>query len=189
MLEAPLRRAFSDFAAFGARQIVSGGTPDTGEARYWDGDVVWLTPKDVGRPRPVVVAESERTLARAALSEGKARLVPKGTVLLSSRAPIGHLAIAGKDLATNQGFKNIICSDQLHNRFLFHVLRGSIAELEALGRGNTFLEIPAKVVKDFRIPVPPLPYRLKPPTSWTRFTFAWLAMTSHSLRCRNHCQA
>jgi type I restriction enzyme S subunit len=77
-------------------------------------------------------------------------------VLLSSRAPIGHLGIANIHLCTNQGFKNIICGDLLFNRYLFHILRGSIEELESQGRGNTFLEIPGKVVKDFSIPLPPL---------------------------------
>jgi type I restriction enzyme S subunit len=84
-----------------------------------------------------------------------ATLLPIGTVLLSSRAPIGHVAIAAVPLCTNQGFKNIICASSINNRYLFHFLRASIEDFESLGRGNTFKEIPAKVVKEFVIPLPP----------------------------------
>jgi type I restriction enzyme, S subunit len=135
-------------------EVVSGGTPDTANASLWDGDVVWVTPKDLGRPRHVEVDDSERHLAPGAIP-GR-RLLPVGTVLLSSRAPIGHLGIAARPLCTNQGFKNIICSATLHNRYLFHLLRASIDELEAEGRGNTFKEIPSRVVSSFEIPLPPV---------------------------------
>jgi type I restriction enzyme S subunit len=137
-------------------EVVSGGTPSTDRIDFWDGDVVWVTPKDLGKPRDVEIFSAERTLTQLGLRSSSARLVPQGTVLLSSRAPIGHLAIAGQSLATNQGFKNIICSRSLNNRFLFHILRGSIDDLVAEGRGNTFAEIPGRVVKDFSIPLPPL---------------------------------
>lgn len=137
-------------------EIVSGGTPATEHSEYWDGDVTWVTPKDLGKPRNIEIDSAERFITRLAVSSSSARLLPVGTVLLSSRAPIGHIGIAAKPLATNQGFKNIICSPHLHNRYLFHILRGSIDELAAQGRGNTFLEIPAKVVRDFKIPLPPV---------------------------------
>ncbi len=137
-------------------QVVSGGTPSTDRADFWDGDVVWVTPKDLGRPRSVEVEAAERTISQRGLESSSARLLPQGAVLLSSRAPIGHLGIAAVPLATNQGFKNIICSQKLDNRFLFHILRGSIDELVAQGRGNTFAEIPSRVVNEFRVPLPPL---------------------------------
>ena len=136
-------------------EVTSGGTPATDHFEYWDGDVVWVTPKDLGRPRDIEVDSAARTITQLGLSSSSARLLPAGTVLLSSRAPIGHLGIAAKPLATNQGFKNVICSERLDNRFLFHILRGSIDGLSAQGRGNTFLEIPARVVRDFQIPLPP----------------------------------
>jgi type I restriction enzyme S subunit len=137
-------------------EVVSGGTPATGRAEYWGGDVVWVTPRDLGQPRNIEVYSAERTITQLALSSSAARLVPAGTVLLSSRTPIGHLGIAARPLATNQGFKNIICSKSLYNRYVFHILRGSINELAAEGRGNTFLEIRGKVVRDFQIPLPPI---------------------------------
>jgi type I restriction enzyme S subunit len=136
--------------------VVSGGTPDTANPSYWGGEVVWVTPKDLGRPRNIEVDSSERHLTAEAVSRSSARILPAGTVLLSSRAPIGHLGIAAQPLATNQGFKNIICGPHLNNRYLFHVLRSRIDELNGLGRGNTFREIPARIVNDFLIPLPPL---------------------------------
>jgi type I restriction enzyme S subunit len=135
-------------------EVVSGGTPDTANASLWNGDVVWVTPRDLGRPRHVEIDDSERHLAPGGIP-GR-HLLPVGTVLLSSRAPIGHLGIAARPLCTNQGFKNIICSATLHNRYLFHLLRASIDELEAEGRGNTFKEIPSRVVSSFEIPLPPV---------------------------------
>ena len=135
--------------------VASGGTPDTGNPAYWDGETVWVTPKDLGRPRDVEILDSERRITERGLARSSARLLPAGTVILSSRAPIGHLAVAAAPLATNQGCKSITCHDSLQSRFLFHVLRGSIDELQSQGRGNTFVEIPAKVVKAFQVPVPP----------------------------------
>lgn len=132
-------------------QILSGGTPDTQDPALWDGNVVWITPKDLGQQRDIEITTSDRRIAK----EAAARLLPVGAVLLSSRAPIGHLGIAALPLCTNQGFKNIICSDALDNRYLFHTLRASIENLDGLGRGNTFKEIPAKTVASFVIPLPP----------------------------------
>ena len=138
-------------------EVISGGTPSTDRSDFWDGDIVWVTPKDLGKPRSIEVEFAERTISKLGLESSSARLLPQGTVLLSSRAPIGHLGIAAVPLATNQGFKNIICSKRLNSRYLFHILRGSIDELAATGRGNTFMEIPGKVLKTFLLPVPPLP--------------------------------
>ncbi len=137
-------------------EIVSGGTPSTDNPTYWDGDIVWVTPKDLGKPRSIDINSSERLITSEGLASSSARLLPVGTVLLSSRAPIGHLGIAAVPLATNQGFKNLICSHVLYNRYLFHILRGSIEDIAAEGRGNTFLEIPGKVVRALRIPLPPI---------------------------------
>jgi len=136
--------------------IVSGGTPDTSNDKFWDGDIVWVTPKDLGRPHNIYIDNSERKITSEGLSSSSAKLLPIGTVLLSSRAPIGHLAISKVPLSTNQGFKNIICSQKLDNRYLFHILRASIEELQNLGRGNTFKEIPARLVSQLKIPIPPL---------------------------------
>lgn len=137
-------------------EITSGGTPDTNNSAFWDGDIVWITPKDLGRPRTIEITNSERRITTSGASSSSAKLLPIGTVLLSSRAPIGHLGISHVPLATNQGFKNIICKNRLNNRFLFHMLRGSIPDLQSYGRGNTFAEIPSRIVKEYVIPLPPI---------------------------------
>lgn len=137
-------------------KVVSGGTPSTSNSAFWAGDIVWVTPKDLGSYKSIEINQSERKITEVGCDNSSAKILPVGTVLLSSRAPIGHLGVSSVPLSTNQGFKNIICSDKLNNRFLFHILRGSIEELQAAGRGNTFKEIPAKVVSDFLIPLPPI---------------------------------
>lgn len=135
-------------------RVATGSTPATTDPRNWGGGVVWVTPKDLGRPRTVEVCSSERTITEEAWPNFADRLLPAGTVLFSCRAPIGHVGIAGVPLCTNQGFKNVVCSDDLDSRFLFHMLRGAIPEVEAQGRGNTFHEIGVKVIKQLSIPVP-----------------------------------
>ncbi len=146
-------RHFQHIRLADVAQIASGGTPSTSEPALWNGDFIWVTPKDLGLPRNIEISDSERRISQKGL-ETSTTLLPIGTVLLSSRAPIGHLGIASVPLCTNQGFKNIICSQALDNRYLFHILRASIEELDALGHGNTFREIPAKVVRDFEIALP-----------------------------------
>jgi len=137
-------------------KVVSGGTPSTKNYDYWFGEIVWITPKDLGQKRNIEISSSGRQITEVGLEKSSAKLLPVGTVLLSSRAPIGHLGISATPLATNQGFKNIICSDEINNRFLFHVLRASIDILQSRGRGNTFKEIPARIIKQLTIALPPL---------------------------------
>jgi hypothetical protein len=135
-------------------RIAGGSTPTTADSSKWGGGIVWVTPKDLGRPRTVEISSSERTLTEAAWPNIDDRLLPAGAVLFSSRAPIGHVGIAAVPLCTNQGFKSVVCSDDLDSRFLFHMLRGSIPGVESQGRGNTFHEIGAKVLKRLAVPVP-----------------------------------
>lgn len=155
-LKIACERHFSTVPIGEVSTVMSGGTPSTGNPAYWDGDIVWVTPKDLGRPRNIEIGASERRITQAGCNNSSAKILPIGTVLLSSRAPIGHLGISSVPLCTNQGFKNIICSDNLNNRFLFHMLRASIDELQSAGRGNTFAEIPARIVNDHVTPMPPL---------------------------------
>lgn len=137
-------------------QVVSGSTPKTGVGEYWDnGNIVWLTPTDL-RAEEKYLSEGGRKITEAGLESANLTLVPKGTVLLTSRAPIGKVAIAGTELCTNQGFKNIICSDKVHNEYLYYYLKGNTALLNHLGRGATFKEISKTIVEDIEIPLPPL---------------------------------
>jgi hypothetical protein len=176
MIPMPRRNTVEDVAAIGASarirlllgrtegtaplgelgRIAGGATPTTNDPEKWGGDIVWVTPKDLGRPRTVEVDSSERTITEAAWSNVGDRLLPVGSVLFSSRAPIGHVGIAAVPLCTNQGFKNVVCSEDIEPRFLFHMLRGSIPGVEAQGRGNTFHEVGAKVMRRLQVPMPSL---------------------------------
>ena len=103
--------------------IVSGTTPKSGHPEYWDGDINWVTPAELTDESDTVF-ESQRKITQQAVSDSSLKPFPAGTVLLSSRAPIGKVAIAGVEMYCNQGFKNLICSDVIYNRYLYHFLKG-----------------------------------------------------------------
>ena len=138
-------------------EVVGGGTPSTRDPANFDGDVPWLTPKDLSRPHDRVVAQGARNLSRAGLANSAARLVPPGAVLLSTRAPIGYVAIAGTEMATNQGFRNLIVHDGVCPQFIFYWFKENTEELDRHASGTTFRELPGSALKNIRIPLPPLP--------------------------------
>ena len=135
-------------------EIVGGSTPKTGVEEYWNGKNIWITPAEIGRD--LFLNDSVRHISDAAVKSANLKLMPAGTVILSSRAPIGKLAISNVPFYCNQGFKNAICGDLLNNKFLFFYLLSSTAELESLGKGTTFKEISKTIVENIPVPVPPL---------------------------------
>jgi type I restriction enzyme S subunit len=137
-------------------EIVSGATPKTEVEKYWNGNILWATPKDLGQLRSAEISDTERKITQAGYESCSTRLLPSGSVLLSSRAPIGHLAINIKPICTNQGFKSLIPKNNIFNRYLYWVLKASVVQLQGLGRGCTFDEISKGSVEKFEIPVPPL---------------------------------
>lgn len=136
--------------------IVSGTTPKTSVSEYWDGDINWITPAELNEDT-VVINESKRKITKAGVISCGLSPFPAGTVILSSRAPIGKTAIAGTEMYCNQGFKNLICSDKIHNKYLFWFLRSKTEMLNSLGRGATFKEISKSIVENIEIPLPDLP--------------------------------
>lgn len=136
-------------------EVVSGSTPKTNIAEYWDGDLEWITPAELD-DESYIIKESHRKITRAAVQKTGLKPFPKGTVILSSRAPIGKVAIAGKEMYCNQGFKNLICSESVDNRYLYWYLKGHTDYLNALGRGATFKEISKTIVENIEIPLPEL---------------------------------
>lgn len=135
--------------------IVSGTTPKSSCPEYWDGDINWVTPAELNDESDVIY-ESQRKITKQAVIDSSLKPFPAGTVLLSSRAPIGKVAIAGTEMYCNQGFKNLICSDAIYNRYLYHFLKGKTEYLNSLGRGATFKEISKSIVEKIEIPLPPL---------------------------------
>ncbi|MBI2987139.1 MAG: restriction endonuclease subunit S [Deltaproteobacteria bacterium] len=123
---------------------------------HWDGDIPWVTPTDLGELDGHTLTISQRRITKAGLASCSAQMVPPGTVLMSSRAPIGHLAVANVACCTNQGCKNLIPTESLDTWYLFFALKMSVPELKALGSGATFTEISKTAVESFQIPLPPL---------------------------------
>lgn len=136
-------------------ETVTGSTPKSGCPEYWNGDINWVTPAELTDDTDVIY-ETQRKITRQAVIDSSLKPFPCGTVLLSSRAPIGKVAIAGTEMYCNQGFKNLICSDKIYNRYLFHFLRSKTQYLNSLGRGATFKEISKSIVADIEIPLPTL---------------------------------
>ncbi len=134
-------------------EIVSGSTPKTGVNEYWDGDISWITPAEL-TDEMYIIEESQRKITNIAVQKTGLHPFPKGTVILSSRAPIGKVAIAGKEMYCNQGFKNLICSERIDNRYLYWYLKGNTDYLNSLGRGATFKEISKAIVENIEIPLP-----------------------------------
>ena len=140
-------------------EIVSGSTPKTGIAEYWDGNLKWITPAEID-DESYIITDSARKLTKLGAKKTGLSSFPSGTVILSSRAPIGKVAIAGCEMYCNQGFKNLICSDRINNRYLYWFLKGNTAYLNSLGRGATFKEISKKIVSDIEINVPEISQQL-----------------------------
>ena len=135
--------------------IVSGTTPKSSIPEYWDGDINWITPAELNDDS-YIINESVRKITDRAVKESSLKSFPAGTVILSSRAPIGKVAIAGTEMYCNQGFKNLICSDKINNRYLYWFLKCNTEYLNSLGRGATFKEISKGIVENIEINLPPL---------------------------------
>ena len=136
-------------------EIVSGSTPKSEVAEYWDGDIKWITPAELNEDS-YIVSDSVRKITQLGVQKTGLTPFPAGTVILSSRAPIGKVAIAGCEMYCNQGFKNLICSSVIDSRYLYWFLKGKTAFLNSLGRGATFKEISKQIVASIEIEVPSL---------------------------------
>ena len=136
-------------------QVVSGATPKTSRHEYWNGNNVWITPAELS-DESFVIYNSERKLTYEGVDSCAVNLLPVGTVILSSRAPIGKVAIAGVEMYCNQGFKNIIPRDEISSIYLYELLKMETEYLNSLGRGATFKEISKQIVENIRVKVPPI---------------------------------
>lgn len=138
-------------------EIINGGTPKTKIAEYWDGDFKWITPKDMGKLKTKYVNDTSRKITELGLQKSSAKLISRGSVILSTRAPIGHLAINLSEMATNQGCRGIIPSSSINLYYLFYFLTKSVKMLNNLGTGTTFKELSKTALSSVEIPLPPLP--------------------------------
>jgi type I restriction enzyme, S subunit len=138
-------------------QIISGSTPKTSVKEYWGGDIYWATPKDLSNLKSSYIDETPRTITKKGLSSCGAEVLPVNSVLFSSRAPIGHVAINRVPMATNQGFKSFIPDrERLDATFLYYWLSNNRDYLNTLGNGATFKELSKAIISRVEIPLPPI---------------------------------
>jgi len=138
-------------------EVVNGGTPDTSKADYWGGEHLWITPAEMGKRLSPFVEETNRKLTDEGMRNSSANPLPPYSVILSSRAPIGHLLINTKPMSTNQGCKGLVPTKKLNYKFLYFFLYANVDLLNALGTGTTFKELSGSKLKEVLVPLPPLP--------------------------------
>jgi type I restriction enzyme M protein len=136
-------------------KIESGGTPDSQNSEYWDGDIKWATLVDI--PENIeIISNTKRKITEEGLKKSSAKLLPKGTILVSSRATIGRIAIIDCEMATNQGFKNIIIDEENNSLFIAYMLSKQVEKMKLLASGGTFKEISKSAISTIKIPLPSL---------------------------------
>ena len=154
--EMPCSWGFARLKELGS--IAGGGTPKTSVSDFWNGDIPWITPSDIGGGEKGIVntvANGERSISEQGLTSSTARLVPKGAVLYSCRAPIGYIAIAENPLATSQGIKAFIPSSEISSEYIYFCLKALTPDIVKNASGASFKEISAAQFGDTAIPVPP----------------------------------
>ena len=131
--------------------VIGGGTPDTNIEDYWNGNIQWFTPSEIGKEK--YVTESERTLTQKGLDNSSAKLLPPNTILLSTRATIGECSIAKQECCTNQGFQSLIATT-VTPEFLYYLIQTKRRDLLSKASGSTFAEISANEVRRIHICIP-----------------------------------
>jgi type I restriction enzyme S subunit len=134
--------------------IIGGSTPKSDKLEFWGGQIVWITPTDLNNSKLDVLFDSQRKITPDGLSSCGTNLIPVGSIILSTRAPIGSIGIAGTELCTNQGCKSLVPNNGVNTKFFALILCITTAELNIRGRGTTFLELSGEQLGSFKIPVP-----------------------------------
>ena len=134
-------------------EIVTGSTPKSTNPDYWNGEYKWITPAEISDDDFIIV-DTQRKISKLGIEKTGLKSFPMGTVLLSSRAPIGKVAIAGCEMYCNQGFKNFICSNEINNEYLYYFLKSRKNFLNNLGRGATFKELSKSIISNIEFILP-----------------------------------
>ena len=142
-------------------EIIGGGTPDSTKNEFWNGKILWAVPTDITKLQVNQIEDTERNITQEGLDNSSANLLPKGTILITTRATIGKCAITIKLISTNQGFQNIICNETVDNYFTFYLINQFHNNLLRLSQGTTFLEINKSQMKKVIVPIPPLSEQTK----------------------------
>ena len=136
---------------------IIGGTPSRSVAEYWGGDIPWATAKDVAAVSGRYLEHVEECISEEGLKNSAAKLLPKGTIVITARGTVGALAQLGRAMAFNQTCYALLPTDALDNDFLFYALKGTLAEMRALTYGTIFETITTQTFDHWLIPLPPLP--------------------------------
>ena len=137
-------------------RVINGGTPSTNVPEYWDGKIVWITPDDLGKAKDRLIRDSERRITQAGYEGCGTALAPAGSIVLSTRAPVGHIGILGLPACANQGCRLLDVKETFHSTFAFYELTAARPELESLGQGTTFTELSKGTLAAFLIALPTL---------------------------------
>lgn len=145
----PLKRLFN---------IVNGSTPTSSEPDYWDGDIYWATPEDIGKSTGQWLTETSRKITEEGYQSCGTSMVAQGSLVLTTRAPVGNIVIAGVPLCTNQGCKSLEPLDEevANCEYFYYLLASKASELNALARGSTFVELGTDQLGAYKVPVPPI---------------------------------
>ncbi|MCI5983396.1 MAG: restriction endonuclease subunit S [Bacteroidales bacterium] len=135
-------------------EIVNGATPSTADEENYGGDIVWITPKDLSDQKCKFIYFGQRTITEKGYKSCSTSILPVGTVLMSSRAPIGLVSIAKTEVCTNQGFKSIVPNDMSLSLFIYYYIKQNVLRIQSLGVGTTFMEVSKDKMEKFPILIP-----------------------------------
>jgi type I restriction enzyme S subunit len=152
-----MREGWKEYSIGEIAEVIGGGTPSTKEEAFWNGNIPWITPYDLSNHTSKYISEGGRNITELGLKRSSAKLHPKNTILLTSRAPIGYIAIAQNEISTNQGFQSLICNEKLVDpNFVYYSLQVFMIKIKAIASGATFPEVSGKKVRRIKLPIPPL---------------------------------
>ena len=137
-------------------EVIGGGTPKTNIDEYWDGNIPWLTPADLSGYEDMHISTGARTITELGLKSSSAQLLPENSILYSSRAPIGYIAIAANPISTNQGFKSVVPYNSTMSPYLYYCLKARTSDIVRRATGTTFKEISGSEMAETIVPLPPI---------------------------------
>ena len=146
---------WNEFAISAIGDVIGGGTPSTKHNEYYGDEIAWITPKDLSNFNGRYISRGERSISQKGYDNSSAQMMPAGTVLFSSRAPIGYIAIAKNELCTNQGFKSVVPHSEIcDSEFLYYLLCYRKHDIKAIASGTTFMEVSGTALKNFVVHMP-----------------------------------
>lgn len=135
--------------------VVGGSTPSKAKPEYYaESGIAWITPKDLSINKSKFISHGENDITELGLKNSSATIMPKGTVLFSSRAPIGYIAVAAGEITTNQGFKSVIPKSEIGTAFVYFFLKYNLPIIEGMASGSTFKEVSGSTMKNIPAVIP-----------------------------------